>query len=243
MKIPEFTAQASLYMSSNRYRSSCAECDGSLPAQSVVAAYLPGPETMKTCEGCVGGCAAKRNICFLKAGVFAFESCLEAGPFFPICLIEEAASLVAGCYEGYSICFGDCHIPFDTPFSGGCCPKICGVHTLGIAGSGCCDFDETCVGAGQANTRDGCCPAGQDCGGNCCAPGETCSSDGTCAPPPPMFGNAPPPRPPPHTCSPGAAPCGLPDSGGAVRTCCPPGLRCCSYSAQFGPDCRTSCLH
>jgi hypothetical protein len=65
-----------------------------------------------------------------------------------------------------------------------------------------------------------CCPAGYSCIGNVCTTG---------------FSTKPPPPPPPNNCIFGGAPCG--------PKCCPPGLECCSYSREFGADCKTSCLH
>lgn len=248
MSIPAFTAQASLYRTSNRYRCVGVQFGGSKPLQSVVAAYIPGPETQNKCSGCDDGCAVSRNICLTKVGVTAAESCLGTGIFFPLCLAGEIAFLTPTCYAAYSACLGYCNIPGGLgPFSGPCCPKVCGPPTPGVSGSGCCDHGEACVGSGSPNTRDGCCPVGRYCGGNCCAEGESCCGN-TCCPPnffcldgdctefPPFTppgGNPPPP--PPNNCIFGGAPCG--------PKCCPPGLECCSYSVQFGADCKTSCLH
>ena len=53
MSIPEFTAQASLYRTSNRYRSSGSEFSGLPPTQSVVAAYYPGRSTQYRCNKCL----------------------------------------------------------------------------------------------------------------------------------------------------------------------------------------------
>jgi hypothetical protein len=245
MNIPQFTAQASLYRTSNRYRSSSADCDGSIPTQSVVAAYIPGPETQNKCSGCIQYCVVTRNICLAKAGVVAFESCLGTGPLFPLCFAGAIVFYGAGCYSGYAACFGTCHIPGDTPFSGPCCPKPCGFHTPGIEGSGCCDLDETCVGSGHANTRDGCCPVGQYCAGNCCATVGSCCG-GTCCPAgfscigdvcTTGFPNTPPPPPPPpvNNCIFGGEPCG--------KKCCFGDFVCC-HDPWEGPVCRQPpCLH
>jgi hypothetical protein len=54
----------------------------------------------------------------------------------------------------------------------------------------------------------------------------------------PFFPVTPRPTPPPGrplmNCSFGREPCG--------PTCCPFGLRCCSYSARFGADCKDLCV-
>jgi len=237
MNIPAFTAQASLYRTSNRYRSSGAECDGSMPAQSVVAAYIPGPETMNRCSGCIDVCVATRDICLVKVGIEVLEECGGTLGFGCLGAIGWGYIQTGGCYAHYAECFGICHIPSvdELGWNSPCCPKVCGIHTPGSAGSGCCDLDETCVGSDVPNTRDGCCPAGQYCAGNCCAIGEICGSDGICRTQPSFTDNTPPPPPPVNNCIFGGAPCG--------PKCCPPGLQCCNYSAQFGPDCRTSCVH
>lgn len=263
MSIPAFSAQASLYRTSNRYRSSGAEFGGLIADQSVVAAYIPGPETQNKCSGCEDGCAVARNICLTKVGVTAFETCAGTGIAFPICAAAVIEFLTPGCYEAYSVCLGYCNIPGGLgPFSGPCCPQVCGPpDPLRGSGTGCCDHGETCVDENDPNSREGCCPVGQFCDGKCCAqgccagtccgPGDHCCGNACCPPDVPCgtdgfcagFGHGPPPPPPPFSCAPGGVPCGLPDNTGVIRTCCPPGLQCCSYSAEFGPDCRTSCIH
>jgi hypothetical protein len=244
MNLPEFTAQASLYRTSNRYRSSGAECDGSMPAQSVVAAYIPGPETQNRCSGCTAWCVAARNICLVKVAKGVLEGCSGTLGFGCLAAIGWGVVQTGGCYAHYAECFGLCHIPSadELDWKSPCCPKVCGIHIPGIAGSGCCDRGEACVGPGAPNTRDGCCPVGQYCGGNCCATGTSCCGDKCC----PAgfscigglcttgFPTTPPPPPPDDSCIFGGVKCGT--------KCCPPGLVCCGVF-QGQPDCKTSCLH
>jgi hypothetical protein len=49
MNIPAFTAQASLYRTSNRYRSSGREAGNLWSGESVVPAYYPGPAGEAAC--------------------------------------------------------------------------------------------------------------------------------------------------------------------------------------------------
>lgn len=236
MNLPAFSARASLYRTGNRYRSAVAEAGNLTADQSIVAAYIPGPETQQSCSGCTRGCEVARNICLTKAAVEVVEGCVGSLFFGCGAVISLGLLQTAACYEGYTSCLGYCDIPGGLgPFSGPCCPKVCGIHNPLIAGSGCCDHGEACVGSHNPNTRDGCCPVGQECHGNCCAKGEYCLEGGICSTEPGYFANPPPPPPPVNNCILGGAPCG--------PKCCPPGLQCCNYSAQFGPDCRTSCVH
>jgi hypothetical protein len=237
MNIPQFTAQASLYRTSNRYRSTVADFGGLIADQSVVAAYIPGPDTQARCSGCTYYPTTLRDICLTKTAFMVTQACWISLGFGCGAAIAWGYQQAASCEQAYLAGFGICHIP-----GGPCCPKVCGIHTPGSEGSGCCDHGEACVGSHNPNTRDGCCPVGQECGGNCCAKGEYCLEGGFCSefpgpllPPP----GTPPPPPPSFSCPPGAAPCGVPDSSGVIRTCCPPGLQCCGNSVQ---DCRTSCL-
>jgi hypothetical protein len=86
------------------------------------------------------------------------------------------------------------------------------------------------------------CPLKQAvCGGNCCDQTAPCCGDHCCSLLPPV--GTPTAAPPPASCSPDRAPCGFKDATGVIRTCCPPGLQCCSFSAEFGPECKTTCLH
>ena len=182
MNLPPFTAQASLYRTRNRYRSSATDFGGSIPADSFVAAYIPGPETMNACNGCLDGYAVARNLCTAKVFATAIQTCSYLGFFAPPCVAAQVLFLEPACYAGYAIGEGYCHIPGGVgPLSGPCCPIVCGVHNPLVPGSGCCDSGETCVGSDSPNTRDGCCPKGQYCNGNCCAIGDSCCG-GTCCP-------------------------------------------------------------
>jgi hypothetical protein len=122
--------------------------------------------------------------------------------------------LQALCYSDARDCKDQC----STPPLGACCPKACGPVDPSNPGEGCCEAEDTC------------------CDGTCCPPNLFCYGGGVCDEPPvPGFPNNPAPPPPPNNCIFGGEPCG--------PKCCPPGLQCCDYSAQFGPDCRTSCIH
>lgn len=266
MNIPEFTAEASLYRTSNCYRSSGSELGGSPYTQSVVAAYFPGDETQGKCSDCLEGCATTNASCNVIALATVWN---------PI----AAAAAYAACATEAALCVGWC----ENPIWGKCCPKLCGVPNPFDPGSGCCDHGEACVDQNDPNSRNGCCPSDQRvCAGKCCPPnyhccGDTCCPEGesccgdmccppkyyccgdTCCPPnyycrddgsggkfcsdvPYNFPNTPPPPPLPHTCPPGAEPCGLPDRSGVIWTCCPPGLKCCDVDSNGQPVCRTTCI-
>ncbi len=203
--------------------------------------YYPGPAAQAACNKCLESALEDYFKCI------AFEG-------FPISLIH---CTLKAWWDGGSCIVDDC------------CPKRCGPPDISdLAGSGCCDADEHCVDIDDPNSRHGCCPSDQSvCGGKCCAQGERCCGDiccpsnyfclegGICSESS-GFPHTPPPPPPAHSCTPGAEPCGEPDSSGVIRMCCPPGLKCCGYSAQFGPrghgqtprllgiipDCKTSCM-
>jgi hypothetical protein len=239
MNIPAFTAQASLYRTSNLYRA-FGDFGGSIADESVVAAYIPGPATRQRCSDCTYACEAERNTCLLKVAAAAAEGCILSGsPWGCVLSAIDHIGEAADCYIPYETCRGYCHIP--GPDSR-CCPKLCAFSPF-KDGTGCCDLDEACLGSDHPNTRDGCCPVGQYCGGNCCATGESCCGDKCC----PAgyscidgicttgFPNTPPPPPPESGCYlfAGGSPCGT--------KCCYNYLQCCGYTPEFGPDCRTSC--
>jgi hypothetical protein len=247
MNMPAFSAQASLYRASNHYRSSVADFGGLTTDQSVIAAYITGSDTQQRCSDCLQIPRLKRDICLAKTawmvasycgitGIFTFgSSCAVA--------IGMGALQTAACEADYLIEEGYCHIPD----AGRCCPKVCGVHTPEIAGSGCCEKGETCKGLGvRENTRDGCCPVGRDCGSVCCAPGEKCCGEiccpseyfcldsRTCSGSPP-FSNTPPPPLPESPCEffAGGSRCG--------NKCCYGGLQCCGVDIKGQPICQEWC--
>ena len=74
MNMPQFTAQASLYRTSNRYRSSAADFGGSIADQSVIAAYIPGPRTQEKCSGCTDVCVGLRDVCLAEVAVSVSEA-------------------------------------------------------------------------------------------------------------------------------------------------------------------------
>jgi len=248
MSMPAFTAQASLYRTSNRYHSSISRRGERPSAHSVVPAYIPGPATQRECSVCTGTCDKLAGLCAAGAAAVAIAGCAT----FVGCpaALATAGAILADCAEGFAGCIGLCNVPSWVPVLGGyCCPKICGFpDPLEGSGSGCCDLGEACVDQHDPNSRQGCCPSGQIvCGGNCCAKGDRCCGD-TCCPtghfcldggyctesPPFVPPGGDPPKPPVNNCLFGGAPCG--------RKCCPPGLMCCGvFEGQ--PDCRTSCLH
>ena len=255
MTMPAFSAQSSLYRTGNRYRFSAAEFVSIMPDQSVVPAYIPGEGTQQRCSDCLRPYEIARAACLVKTGWMVASACGVTGIFTlglgcgaAIALgVQQAAS----CEAGYLVGEGYCHIPGGAgAFSGRCCPKVCGIHTPEFPGSGCCDHGETCKGIGMRdNTRDGCCPVGQDCGSGCCAPGDKCCG-GTCCPPdyycvdghclenPGTFSNTyPTPKPDKKKdCDffAGGSSCG--------NGCCYGGLQCCGVKPNGDPICQDGCL-
>ena len=257
IKMPGFNAEATLYRSGNRYRSSGAE----FGAQSVVAAYIPGPETQNKCSGCTRACDIVNDACLAEVAASVSEACWGSLGWGCAGALAWGAWERAACRVNYEECIGLCNIP-DTDI---CCPKFCGLdldNPIKGNGAGCCDHGESCIpiGGSKANTRDGCCPSGRRCGIDCCAAGEICCGGQTCCPsdqfcsddgaclefPVPSgvpFGNPPPPKAPgtpqdpriysgnSKYCGAGRTPCG--------NKCCPPELQCCDTDA--GPACMTSC--
>jgi hypothetical protein len=250
MNIPAFTAEASLYRTSNRYFSSMANLGDSLANQSVVAAYIPGPESQTACDHCLHNYKVLRDICLAKTAVMWAEACIGSLGFGCGAATAWAYQEAAACEEGYLIGYGVCHIPGGLgELSGPCCPKVCGVPTPGSAGSGCCDHGETCKGLGmRENTRDGCCPVGQDCGSVCCAPDEKCCGEvccpknyycldsRSCSENPGTFVNTTPPPQPESNCEffEGGSRCG--------SKCCYGGLHCCGVDKNGQPICKSSCI-
>src|SRR5215469_15748519 len=249
MALPRFSGEASLYKTNALYRGLASFPQGP-PSSAVVTAYIPGPDTQQRCSDCLSEPMQVRDVCLAKTAAEVIEACVGSFGFGCAAAIAAGYQQAAACEEGYLAAFGYCNIPAGLgELSGKCCPKVCGPPTPGVAGSGCCDHGETCKGLGmQENTRDGCCPVGQDCGEVCCAPGEKCCGqiccpqnyycldDHTCNEYP-MFPPPPPPPPPPPTSGcylfAGGSPCG---TGGK---CCYNFLQCCGVDANGLPICKT----
>jgi hypothetical protein len=232
MSTPGFTADASLYRTSNHYRSSGSGSEAEPGARAVVAAYHPGPGTQRSCSDCLESCAKQNVICNAVAmTTIWFPPALAVA--FTACATEAAA------------CLGYCTVPV----LGKCCPKVCGFPNPLEPGEGCCDEGETCVDRYDPNSRQGCCPSDQSvCAGKCCPAGHTCCGntccpgsyycrDGVCSEfPGPLWPDDWKPQTPKKSllgCRAGHEPCG--------GTCCPPGLQCCSVGG--GVSCMTTCLH
>jgi hypothetical protein len=260
MNLPNFTAEASTYRSRHIYSASLSGTNHWETDQTIVPSYRPGKETLDSCYSCTeDGCSGALADCYAGAGL----ACI----FPPAC-----AAAVGLCWIGYGLCLARCVAPWigpccpkpctvPDPFDpgSGCCDagETCVSEGDPNARRGCCPSDRSvcggkCCAAGERCCGNSCCP-NPCCGDECCPfSNNHCCGDTCCEANIPCCGNTccsllpppgPPPTPPPHSCTPGSAPCGFPDSSGVIRTCCPPGLQCCNYSAQFGPDCRTSCLH
>jgi hypothetical protein len=223
MSIPQFTAQVSLYKTSNLYRSSGFEGGDLRAGESIMPAYHPGPVGKAACERCVNSAISDYFYCIATKG-------------FPVSLIS---CTLGAWWDGASCVVDDC------------CPKRCGPPDFGdLAGSGCCDADETCVSKDDPYSRTGCCPRDQKvCAGKCCAKGASCCGDTCCAAGyfcrDGMFcerefigtfpDTRPPPPPPPfNPCIFGGEYCG--------GKCCDPDLRCC-YPGTGQPYCARDCIH
>jgi len=233
MNMPGFTAEASLYKTSNRYRASNLEYGDKPSGEAIILSYFPGPATQAVCDTCLKRAVRDHGICLVSAAVGS----AVCGPFYPVCFGAAAG----GCWVKLVWDLGECAID-------DCCPKLCSGINPFEPGTGCCDENETCVDRYDSNSRGGCCPSDQIvCSGKCCAKGEFCCGE-TCCPAGYFcregvfcerefigsFPTTPPPPSPVNNCIFGGEPCG--------SKCCPPGLVCCGvYGGQ--PDCKTSCLH
>lgn len=241
MNMPGFTAEASLYRTSGRYRASASDFGGSPLSEPIVPAYFPGPGTQAACNTCLEGCAKNNAICSFLA-MQPLWGCI----FPPACPVAAAiaGSLLAGCQTTHLICSAGCVVP--GPWTS-CCPKVCSFPNPLEPGEGCCDEGENCVDRFDPNARHGCCPSDQSvCGGKCCAKGDSCCGDECCPagwfcvdgfcsqsvsfptgePPPP------PPSPPgPWYCLLGWEPCQVSPSR---WVCCPPGKECCGSKGCQG---------
>jgi hypothetical protein len=243
MNIPQFTAQTSLYRTSNRYRSSALDFGGSSPNQAVVPA-----------QGCM-------PMAFMGAGVESYQGQRELKLYFflpPRC--NDVVNIMWATpgeswqqleFEPFNDDFGSC-----IPYNGNCTYSIgrrinanlgkpylfaiqsCRTRFLSSSVCGPWSAVAHYLPSGPDTCQDG----HEYCGGNCCAAGESCCGD-TCCPAgysciggvcTTGFPKTPPPPPPPNNCIFGGAPCG--------PKCCQPGLECCNYSPEFGADCRKVCV-
>lgn len=166
MNLPGFTAQASLYRTSNRYRSSGSEFSGLPSTQSVVAAYHPGPSTQQRCNMCLQSCAFERDSCL------SFVDTWISWWNLPVALL-----LYADCIDQAADCRDQCA----NPPLGACCPKTCGPLNPSEPGEGCCDTGDSCCGGT-------CCPPNLVCydGGICSEPPPPGFPTTPPLPPPPV---------------------------------------------------------
>lgn len=173
MNLPAFTASASLYRTSNHYRSSSSELSSLPSTASVVAAYHPGPSTQARCNRCLQDCA------------FTLDNCLSFNDRWISWWNPAGLFLNALCYSDAADCRDQCA----NPPLGACCPKACGTRNPSDPSEGCCDKGDTCC--------DGtCCPSNLFCyGGGICGEPPPPGFPTTPPPPPPInnciFGGAP----------------------------------------------------
>src|SRR5438270_3404954 len=111
MNIPQFTGQASLYRTTNRYHSSATDFSGSPSDRSVVAAYMPGPHTQERCSGCTDICVGLRDVCLAEVAFSVTEACVGSLGFGCGAAIAWGYVQAGGCYAHYAECFGPCQIP------------------------------------------------------------------------------------------------------------------------------------
>ncbi len=241
MSLPRFTADHSLYRSGNSYHSYGAEQDLAISLQSVVPTLTF--EDTANCSRCENKCNEQSAECVgtaVAAWMIGLVGCAFSGPFYPICasgVSAAYATAVGVCTAKLAACHAVCNLPGES-----CCPQFCELGHCCSRGetcmpNGCCPSDRQVCGAeccpqGASCCDGACCGPEEHCCGNACCPANVpCGTDGLCA----GFTTTPPPPPPANNCIFGGAPCG--------PKCCPPGLQCCSYSPEFGADCKTSCLH
>src|SRR6266850_5982083 len=200
MNIPQFTAQASLYRTNNRYRSLA--FDYASPPKTVLVPQLGGPG-FEGLANCLMDCADKHptwtaeqcnKICSDPGGFkvptyhpgqttqIRCNDCIKSCAIErSTCDLRVAAALDWwnlpggvllhwGCADEEASCRRSCNAPILGP----CCPKACGPRDSSNPGEGCCDRGDSC------------------CGGTCCPPNFICHDGGICsAPPPPprVFGS------------------------------------------------------
>lgn len=155
LAVPGFVADASAYRSPNRYATLNAGAD-IRAVDTVSLAYHPTPAQMVRCSDCYDSALRDWAICAAATVIL--------GPLSALCWAEF--------YRRVGWCSQTA-----------CCPNRCRLDPDMFNGAGCCDANETCVDAGDPNSRNGCCPATQAvCGGRCCAPGDICCGEICCTP-------------------------------------------------------------
>ncbi len=180
----------------------------------------------------LGHCCPK--VCGFPDPLHPGLGCCESGEH---CVDENDPNSRSGCCPSdRSVCGGKCCNSGEVCVGDFCCPADATTVCNGVCCTGSCTpGGECCPSPSHVCGNDCCPPFNKCCNGQCCGAYQQCDPTlGICTNPPP---------PPPASCPPGSAPCGIPDNTGVIRTCCPPGLMCCNYTPEFGPECKTSCLH
>jgi hypothetical protein len=207
MSIPEFTAQVSLYRTSNRYRSSGSECGDLQSGESIVPsdqAYgtinptFSITDFVKFSPDFLGryndslGLYNVRDCCTNCLASFpcADESCRRQRLFN--CSRKCNAEVIGGCGcpPGRSVCEGLCCGPGEVCTLTGCSPpnQVCN-NRGGCLGrclpEGCCPPHRTvcnnhCCEYGWSCTSEGCCPPGVCCESTACPPGKFCCGGKIC---------------------------------------------------------------
>lgn len=213
MNIPEFTAQASLYRTSNSYRSLA--FDRASLQRTVLVPQLGGPG-FEGYGNCISDCIDTKQyynpkLTYEEAGQACAGACRDPGGTSPGPRVGYGPSCgnspPDSCANKRAVC---CAFTPGFPFT---CAGICEVYY------------DICL----EDSRRECLIArhGPLTGGS----SYPLTVEFPSAIP---FGNPPPPPPPVNNCIFGGAPCGT--------KCCLPGLECCGvFNGQ--PDCKTSCLH
>ena len=157
MSVPGFTAECSLYRTSQHYR--------------MGAGAVPMDNGVHLADSCMDDCMAE---CNGDAATCRFECRAQCGPRPP------------ACQPGYQWCFGTSGHRTCCPESTDCCvhhawPSLRELLSCCEAGKGCCGrggcFDPRLQQCTQGGIRD--CPSDREfCGGTCCAIGEVCTPQG-----------------------------------------------------------------
>ena len=268
MNIPEFTAQASLYRTSNSYRSLA--FDRASLQRTVLVPQIGGPD-FEGYWNCVNDCRDKHpNLTPKDAAKLCVRSCRDPGGTSP------GSGSVYGYHPGQSTqyrcnkCLQTCAYdqsncedyalaaswtPFGPLLWALCSSDAADCRDQCATGLGpCCP--KTCGPRSPFDPSAGCCDGNEQCVGiydpnsrQGCCPSDQIVCDGKCCAAGENFCRAGlfcerqfigdfPNTPPPPP------PVNNCIFGGEPcgNKCCPPGLQCCGvFNGQ--PDCRTSCVH